>query len=140
MRKKFRNWMQRLYPTQLQQAIETITYKFESNKPEDREMIMDMLSKLNEKLEFERFLSYNEPDEEGYKVKFNFKNEKYEEELQRLVHNIHLNNGTYDRVLKRISAYHQYLHNRTRTAETLKRLAEHEKDKTSQENYLIQVA
>lgn len=146
MSEKFKNWMHRLYPTELEQAIETVIYKFENSKVEDRELIMHMLEQLNEKLEFERFLSYNAPDNsnEGYKVKVNFKNEKYEEQLEQLVHWIHAHNGTYDLVLKRVRAYHEYLHSKSRTAETLKRLADHdytthEKENIHGENYLTQV-
>jgi len=132
MREKFKNLLHRLYPTELEQAIETVLYKFGNNKIEDRELIMHMLDQLNEKLEFERFLSYNKAGDcnEGYKIKVNFKNEKYEEQLQKLVHWIHENNGTYDLVLKRVRAYHEYLHNKSRTAETLKKLASLQKEQT----------
>lgn len=141
MNEKFKDWMHQLYPTELEKAIETVQRKFMNKNAEDREMIMNLLAELNEKLEFERFVSYNKPDDskEGYRVKVNFKNEKYEEQLEELVHWIHAHNGTYDLVLKRIRAYHEYLHNKSRTAETLRRLADHEQDKTFQENYLVQV-
>src|SRR5690349_6156197 len=141
MNDKYKNLLHRLYPTELEQAIETVKNKFMNNKPDDRELIMNMLAELNEKLEFEKFLSYNEPDDssEGYRIKVNFKNERYEEQLQELIHWIHANNGTYDLVLKRVRAYHEYQHNKSRTAETLKRLADHEKDENYRKNYLTQV-
>lgn len=141
MRVNFKNWLHRVYPTQLEQAIDTVVYKFENNNAEDKELIMHMLERLNEKLEFERFLSYNKPDDsvEGYKIKHNFKNDKYEEQLEQLVHWIHANNGTYDLVLKRVRAYHQYLHSKSRTAETLRKLADHREEKTYREDYLMQV-
>ena len=141
MTERYKNWLHRVYPTQLEQAIQTVLYKFENNNEDDRELITQMLDQLNEKLEFERFLSYNKPaeSEEGYKVKANFKNDKYEEQLQQLVQWIHLHNGTYDLVLKRVRAYHEYLHNKSRTAETLKKLANHKAEKSSEENYLTKV-
>ncbi len=125
MVEKFKDLRHKFYPSELEKAIETVLHKFDNNNTEDRELIMKMLEQLNERLEFERYVDYNKPNDncEGYKVKVNFKNEKYEEQLEQLVHWIHANNGTYDLVLKRVRAYHEYIHNKSRTAETLKRLA-----------------
>jgi hypothetical protein len=138
---EFKNYLHRLYPTELENSIDTILYRFENKKEDDVRLIGEMLKQLQEKIEFERFLSYNVPDDnfEEFKIKDTFKNEKYEEQLEQLVHMIHINNGVYDIVLKRIREYHENLHNKSRIAETLKKVSDYEKEKASPEIYLKRV-
>jgi len=122
---KFKNWFHRLYPTELEHAINLILFKLENKREEDKKIIREMLEQLHEKLEFERFLSYNMPDDsnEVFKIKDTFKNEKYEEQVEQLIHMIHINNGVYDNVLKRIREYYENQHNNSRIAENLKKIS-----------------
>ena len=138
---EFKSYLHRLYPTELEHSINTVLYKFENKREDDIILIGEMLAQLQEKIEFERFLSYNIPDDrnEEFKIIDTFKNEKYEEQLEQLVHMIHINNGVYENVLKRVREYHENLHNNSRIAETLKKVSGYEKEKATPENYLQRV-
>jgi len=138
---ELKNYLHRIYPTELEHSISYILYKFENKRKDDIKLIAEMLEQLNEKLEFERLLNYNISDDsnEEFKIKDTFKNEKYEEQLEQLVHMIHINNGIYENVLKRVREYHENLHNKSRIAANLKKVSDYEKQKAAPETYLQRV-
>jgi|SRR4030095_3281069 hypothetical protein len=129
MNSKITKWTKKLYPSELEHAIETILMKYERKNREDVELIDAMFDELQIKKEFERLVNYNktEEGEDWFRIKKIFKNVNYEQQFAQLEFNVHLNNGTFDRVVQKVREYHMAMKNNTRIGETLENLKDYEK-------------
>src|SRR2546428_4804811 len=101
IKSRFKKLVHKMYPTELEHAIEIVISKYDFNRKEDVDCIEVMLKELLERQEFNRLIHYNTLDEneDSFRITKTYVNDKYDEQINRIKFLIHSNNGTYDRVV-----------------------------------------
>ena len=126
MSTKVKKWFRRAFPTELKHAIDYVLDKYDRKDEDESELIDELYDELCIRKKFERIVNYNTSvdGEDGFRIKRTFVNNDYDSQLSDLKFLIHSNNGTYDRVVKRVKEYHDNLINNSRMAKTLSNVRE----------------
>lgn len=132
MRKKkksgLKTFINKVCPDMLDDAIKTIMLKFSLGEEENRQKIEVMLKDLLEAKEFERLIHYNkiDEDEDGFRIKDKFINQKYEQEKATLRYLIRSRDGVLDRVVQRIKDYNENLNKKSKITLSLEKVHDYQ--------------